>query len=315
MATLPPDAATAARSRRLGVALTLAGAALFSTKAVFVKLAYAHEVAPIALLGLRMAISLPFFVTVGLVQLRRSPPTVAMGGRGVLAAAATGLIGYYVASFTDFAGLQYVSAGMERIILFIYPTMVLIAQRTLFGVATTRTQWWATGISYAGILVAFSDADLSTGSDFWRGATLIFVSAATYSAYVIGSGRMTPRYGTIRFTTLAMVAAAVGVLTHVYVSGATLFGLAPAVYGWGVVIAIVCTVLPTYLVADGIKRTGAGDAAIIGAVGPVVTIALEYFALPDRLTPLQLAGGALVITGVVLAARARPAPLPARSRA
>ena len=306
MATLPLDGAAAARSRRLGVILTLAGAALFSTKAVFVKLAYAYDVASIQLLGLRMAISLPFFLAVGLVQMRRTVPVVAMDARGLLTAAATGLIGYYVASFTDFAGLRYVSAGMERIILFVYPTMVLVAQRVLFGVATTRTQWWATAISYVGILVAFADADASPGSGFWRGATLIFVSAATYSAYVIASGRMTPRYGTIRFTTIAMVAAALGVLMHVFLSGQTLTGLAAEVYGWGVVIAIVCTVLPTYLVADGIKRVGAGDAAIIGAIGPVVTIALEYYALPDRLTAVQLLGGALVVGGVVLAARARP---------
>ena len=303
IATAPP---ATARSRRLGVALTLAGAALFSTKAVSVKLAYQHDVAPIALLGLRMGISLPFFLAIGLVQMRRTTPSVALDARGVLTAVSTGLIGYYVASFTDFAGLRYISAGMERIILFAYPTIVLVAQRLLFGVPSTRTQWWATGISYAGILVAFSDADLSRGSDFWRGAALVAVSAVTYAAYVIASGRMTPRYGTIRFTTLAMVAAAGGVLAHVYLSGHALLGLAREVYGWGVVIALVCTVVPTYLVADGIKRVGAGDAAIIGAVGPVVTIALEYYALPDRLTAVQLIGGGLVIAGVVLAARARP---------
>ena len=299
----PPD-------RTRGVVLTLIGAALFSTKAVFIKLAYVYEVAPIELLGLRMAISLPFFLAVGAVHMRRIKPDVDMDARAVLLAVLIGLVGYYVASFTDFAGLRYVSAGMERIILFIYPTMVLIAQRVFFGTRTTTMQWVATALSYAGIVLAFSQGDTSAGSRFYRGAALVLVSAATYSVYVIGSGRMTPRYGTIRFTTVAMVAAAIGVLAHVYLSGHSLAGLATPVYGWSVVIAIVCTVIPTYLVADGIKHAGAGDAAIIGAIGPVVTIGLEYYALPDRLTPLQLVGGAMVVAGVVLAARSKPSRAP-----
>ena len=294
--------------RRRGILLTLVGAALFSTKAVFVKLAYAYEVAPIELLGLRMAISLPFFLTVGAVQMRRVKPDVEMDARAVAAAILVGLVGYYVASFTDFAGLRYISAGMERIILFIYPTMVLVAQRAFFGTRTTTMQWVARGISYAGIVLAFSQGDTSAGSDFYRGAVLVLLSAAAYSAYVIGSGRMTPRYGTVRFTTVAMVAAAFGVLAHVVLSGHSLFGQAAPVYGWSVVIAIACTVVPTYLVADGIKHAGAGDAAIIGAIGPVVTIGLEYYALPDRLTPLQLVGGAMVVAGVVVAARSKPRP-------
>ena len=303
-----PGATPAYTNRRRGIALTLLGAALFSTKAVFVKLAYGYEVAPIALLGLRMAISLPFFLAIGIYQMRQTNSDRPMDAGAVATAVAVGLVGYYVASFTDFAGLRYISAGMERIILFAYPTIVLIAQRLLFGTATTRMQWVATGVSYAGILLAFSDGRSATGPEFWRGAALVALSAVAYAAYVIGSGRMTPRYGTIRFTTVAMVAAAFGVLAHVYLSGATLFGLATEVYGWGVVIAVVCTVVPTYLVADGIKHAGAGDAAIIGAVGPVVTIALEYYVLPDRLTPLQLIGGALVIAGVVTAARNKPKP-------
>ena len=291
--------------RKRGVLLTLFGAALFSTKAVFVKLAYAYEVAPIELLGLRMAMSLPFFLVVGAVQMRRVRPDADMNAQAVLTAVLIGLAGYYVASFTDFAGLRYVSAGMERIILFIYPTMVLVAQRVMFGTRVTTMQWVATAISYAGIVLALSQGDAAAGSDFYRGVALVLVSAATYSLYVVGSGRMTPRYGTIRFTTVAMVAAAFGVLAHVYLGGRSLAGLAAPVYGWAVVIAVVCTVVPTYLVADGIKHAGAGDAAIVGAIGPVVTIALEYYVLPDRLTPLQLVGGAMVVTGVVLAARGR----------
>ena len=281
---------------------------LFSTKAVFIKLAYACSVTPIALLGLRMAFSLPFFVLIGTLQLRRRPPSVAMDARAWLATIAIGLIGYYVASFTDFLGLQYLTAGMERIILFVYPTIVLLIQRVIFGVPTSRMQWLATGLSYVGILVAFSEGDLRPGSDFWRGALLVMISAVTYAGYVVGSGRMTPVYGTIRFTTIAMVAAAVGVLTHVQLAGATLLGLAPEVYAYALVIALVCTVLPTYLVADGIKRAGASDAAIIGAVGPVATIGLEYLLLPDGLTVVQLVGGSLVVAGVVIAAKARPRP-------
>ncbi len=302
--SVPTDRAVA--SRRLGVYLTLAGAVLFSMKAVFIKLAYAYEVSPISLLGLRMAFSLPFFIAIGLYQMRFSAPRATMDARAIAVTAAIGLLGYYIASYTDFLGLQYISAGMERIILFVYPTLVLIGQRLFFETPTSRIQWVATGLSYLGIVIAFSEGDVSAGSALWRGGAWVFVSALTYAAYVIGSGQMTPVYGTVRFTTLAMLVAGVGVLTQVFLSGSPLLHLPWPVYGWAALIAVVCTVIPTYLVADGIKRAGAGDAAIIGAVGPVCTIALEYWLLPDRLTALQMLGGAVVIAGVVLAARAKP---------
>ncbi|MEL7161334.1 MAG: DMT family transporter, partial [Bacteroidota bacterium] len=123
--------------------------------------------------------------------------------------------------------------------------------------------------------------------------------------FVIGSGNYAPKIGTVRFTSLALVAASLAVLLHVYVSGHTLFGLEPGLYVYGVMLAVFCTVIPSYLVTEGIRRIGPGDAAILGAVGPVATIVLEYFILGEHLNLLQGAGAALVICGVVLIGRSK----------
>ncbi|MEO0734893.1 MAG: DMT family transporter [Bacteroidota bacterium] len=300
----PVDSA-ARRNHRIGVLLMLCGAVFFSCKAVVIKLAYQYEVSSITLLGLRMAFSLPLFLLIGYFRRERTSTHGPLTGRDVGTIIVLGIFGYYLASYTDFLGLQYLTAGMERLILFVYPTLVLLLQRLIFKTPIKPVQLVATAICYLGISVAFSGSDLRIGSGFTLGASLVFLSALLYSFFVIGSGNYAPKIGTVRFTSLALVAASLGVLTHVYVSGRTLFGLEPGLYVYGIVLAIFCTVIPSYLVTEGIRRIGPGDAAILGAVGPVATIVLEYFVLGEQLNLVQGIGAVLVICGVVLIGRSK----------
>lgn len=292
-------------ARRVGLICLLLGAVLFSSKGVIIKLAYRYEVSSISLLGLRMIFSLPLFLLIGYLRRGNRHGRAVLSIRDLITILVLGIFGYYLASYTDFLGLQYVSAGMERVILFIYPTMVLLIQRIVFGTPIRPVQWVATMICYLGIVVAFSGSDLSIGSDFVTGAGFILFSALLYSFYIIGSGRLAPRLGSVRFTSIALVTASVSVIVHVIVSGAPLLGLASAVYIYGGVMAVFCTVIPSYLVTEGVKRLGAGDAAIVGAVGPVATIVLEYVVLGDRLNLPQGVGAALIIVGVVVIGRSK----------
>jgi drug/metabolite transporter (DMT)-like permease len=301
-----PDTAIAARNRTIGLLLTLGGAVLFSCKAIVIKLAYQDfEVSSIVLLGLRMAFALPFFLTIGYLKRGRTGDQQSLTPRDFGIVVVLGIFGYYLASYTDFLGLQYLSAGMERLILFSYPTMVLLLQRMIFGIPIKPVQWGATVICYLGIALAFSGSDFTMGNKFSLGAALVLFSALLYSFYVIGSGRYTVRVGSIRFTSLALVAASVAVLSHVLLSGNSLLGLPWGLYAYGLVLAVFCTVIPGYMVTEGIRRIGASDAAILGAVGPVATIVLEYFVLAEYLNLVQGLGAALVIFGVVLIGRSK----------
>ncbi|MEM9835845.1 MAG: DMT family transporter [Bacteroidota bacterium] len=297
----------------IGVALMLIGAVMFATKAIFIKLAYHYEVSSISLLALRMGFSLPFFLLIGYVKSRRDAARPPLSWRDRITIISLGLFGYYLASYLDFLGLQYLSAGMERLILFVYPTLVLLIGRILLKTPIKSIQWVATGITYLGIIVAFSTADFSMGSSFTLGAALVFGSALTYSFFVVGSGEFAPKLGSVRFTSLAMVAAALGVLAHATVSGAEIRQLAWPVYGYGFAIAIIATVIPAYLVTEGIRRVGAGNAAILGAVGPVATIILEYLVLDESLNTSQWLGAGLIISGVIIIGRSKDKKAPRKT--
>ena len=305
-ATTPTTDAAANRHRLIGLLLTLGGAIMFSCKAIVIKLAYLDfAVSSIVLLGLRMAFALPFFLLIGYLKREKTGDQQSVSLRTFGVIILLGIFGYYLASYTDFLGLQYLSAGMERLILFSYPTMVLLLQRVIFKTPIKPVQWLATVICYAGIGLAFSGSDFSVGANFTLGAGLVFLSALLYSFYVIGSGKLTPVIGSIRFTSLAMLAACAAVLLHVVLSGNSLLGLPWGLYAYGLTLAVFCTVIPGYMVTEGIRRIGANDAAILGAIGPVATIVLEFFILGEHLNLVQGLGAALVIAGVVVIGRSK----------
>ncbi len=289
------------QQRLLAAAFIFLGALLFSTKAIFVKLAYQYGVDSISLLTLRMVFALPFFLLTARLS-RRSRSTRQPQGREWWAIIALGISGYYLASMFDFLGLRYISAGMERLILFSYPTLVLFIGAQWFGHAIRRPQWIALALTYAGIALAFvQGAQLEGGPTFWLGAALIFGSALTYAVYIAGSGQLLPLIGTFRFTSYAMLVSCTCIIIHHgLVYHWRLFHFAWPVYAYGLAMAVLATVTASFLVSEGIRRIGASNAAIIGSIGPISTIILAHFFLGESFGWLQWLGTLLVIGGVVL---------------
>jgi drug/metabolite transporter (DMT)-like permease len=289
------------RSSRLAGTLLVAAAAIaFSGKGVIIKLAYRHGVDAVTLLALRMLLSAPFFMLLGW-WASRSKDVVKLGGRDHAAIVALGFIGYYLASYFDFLGLQYVTAALERLLLFIHPTFVVLFSAMLFGRRVTGRDVFAIVISYVGIALAVG-ADLATQpGNVALGSFWVLMSALFYAAYLIGSGRIVHRVGTLRFAAYAGLVSSACVVVHFLVTrdGRLLFGQAPPVYGLALLMAVVSTVLPIVLTMEGIRRVGASHASIVASVGPLATIGLAAIFLGEPITWAQVAGAALVLTGVL----------------
>ena len=284
-----------------GILLVLAGAILFSTKAVFVKLAYQYEVSTLSLLSLRMGFAFPFFLMMGIFYTKEALPSKIKSQTWILLLLVA-LSGYYLASFFDFTGLQYIPASVERLILFTYPTMVVLLSWPLLKKVPTRVQLIALLLVYAGIFFVMKGDDMVGDQDqLLRGSFWVFLSAFTYSLFLIGSEFLIPVFGSIRFTSWSMSLACMAVFIHTWVNGeASVMGLPWQVYAYGATIAIFSTILPSYLVSAGIKRIGAGTSAIISSIGPVSTIVLAWWFLNEALTETQLIGTAIVLAGVGL---------------
>lgn len=287
-----------------GIIIALIGAICFSTKAIFVKLAYRDTaVDAVSLLALRMIFSLPFFVISAIASSSKSD-NVKFTTKQWISVAFIGCLGYYISSLLDFLGLQYVSAGIERLILFVYPTLVLIISAFIFKEKIKKLQWLAVAVTYAGLLLAFfSEASFqgTHDSNFYLGAILILACAITYAFYIVGSGRLIPSLGAAKFNSYAMSFACAAVLLHYYfTSDQSLFNLPSKVYVYSMCMALFSTVIPSYLVTEGIKRIGSDNAAIVGSVGPISTILQAYIFLYEPIAALQIVGTALVLVGVLL---------------
>lgn len=289
------------RYQLIGSAWVFFGAVLFSTKAVLVKLAYRYEVDSVSLLALRMLFALPLYLLVANWSnrgIRHQPLEKGVIWKTIF----FGLVGFYLASFLDFLGLQYLSAGMERIILFLYPTLVLILSALFLGKRITPVQVGAVVLSYVGVSIAFLGADQATTTDsFYLGAGLVFLGALSYAIYLMGTGELVPKLGTFRFTAYAMLAATAGVLLQEgIVNGFQLFSFHPMVYVYGAIMGLLATVLPSFMFTEGIRRIGSGNAAIISSIGPFSTIILEYLLLDEYFGGWQWLGAVLVVGGVLL---------------
>lgn len=290
-----------------GFLITLTGAILFSTKAIIVKLAFAHTaIDAVALLTLRMVFSLPFYLVAALVISNREG-NVRMTGRQLLYTLGLGLLGYYLSSLFDFLGLQYISAGLERLILFLYPTFAVLLTTFVFRQHLGRNQKWALVLTYIGIGIAyFGELQIDKSANFFLGSFLVFLCAVTYSGYIAFSGRLIPQVGALKFTAYAMLAATLGVFAHFLVTSGDLSLLAsPTNWGYGLLLAIIATVIPSFLLSLGLKKIGANNVAIISSIGPVSTILQAHYILGEPIFPAQLAGTALVIAGVLLLAPKR----------
>jgi drug/metabolite transporter (DMT)-like permease len=286
-----------------GFLITLIGSILFSTKAIIVKVAFANtSMDAITLLMLRMTFSLPFYI--GAIWFARQEGHSRLTTRQWLGVIGLGLFGYYLSSMFDFIGLQYVTAGLERLILFLYPTFAVFINAVVFKQPVIRTQKIALFLTYTGIGIAYLgelNIDINNPNFLW-GSFLIFLCSITYSIYIVGSGRLIPAVGATRFTAYAMLAATAGVFAHFAFKGGNFQTVKEATshFWYGLLLAIVATVLPTFMMSNGMKRIGSNNVAIISAVGPVSTIIQAHFILGEKIFPSQIAGTILVIIGVIL---------------
>ena len=275
-----------------GFVITIIGSILFSTKAILVKVAFRDtSMDALTLLMLRMTFSLPFYV--GAVWLARQKGHTPLTSRQWMSVIGLGLFGYYLSSLFDFIGLQYVTAGLERLILFLYPTFAVFINAFVFKQPVVRTQKIALLLTYTGIAIAYI-GELRIGdignSHFILGSFLIFLCSITYSVYIVGSGRLIPTVGVTRFTAYAMLSSTAGVFVH-FALGGTVQKLQEAgTHIWyGLLLAVIATVLPTFLLSNGMKRIGSNNVAIISAIGPVSTIIQAHFILGEKIFPAQIA--------------------------
>jgi drug/metabolite transporter (DMT)-like permease len=287
------------RDTGTGLLLVMIAAVAFSAKAVFVKLAYRYGVDAVTLLMLRMAFALPFFMLIALREERRA--SVRPAGRQIAAVIGLGLVGYYLASLLDFLGLQHISAGLERMILFAYPTLTVLLALLLFGQRPARLAPLALMLSYAGIALAVAHEVRLSEGHVVLGTVLVFASAVAYALYLVGSGHMIGQLGTARFTAHAMVVSSLAVIVQFLLTRDVGLAVQPApVYALAMAMAVVSTVLPAFMMSAGIRRIGAGPAAMAASIGPVSTIVLAAMFLGEPVTVLQLAGLVLVLAGVGL---------------
>ncbi|MGB2815694.1 MAG: DMT family transporter [Burkholderiaceae bacterium] len=279
-----------------GLALAVAGSVLFSGKAIVVKLAYRYDVDPLTLIALRMAFAAPFFI-VSYWWTSRGAAPLTRGDHVRLMV--LGVLGYYVASYLDFLGLQHVTAALERLILFLNPTIVLMISAFFLSKRIRRLDWIALSVAYAGIVLAFWHDVRFDGGRIALGSALVFGSAVCYALYLVIGGELVKRLGAIRLTSYAMCVSSAAVILH-FLALNPLGALRQPVpvYWLSLLNATLCTVLPVFATMLAIERIGAGRASMAAMVGPVATIGLAFVFLGEPVSIWQLAGTALVLAGV-----------------
>lgn len=300
------------RQAIIGCLFVLLGAFGFSAKAVLIKLAYgySHQLDAITLMVVRMAISLPFFLAVALWPANDSTQindAQRLNRQDWLMILGLGILGYYVASFLDFTGLQYIPAGLERLILFLYPTFVVLFTAAIQRRGITRHQALALALSYAGMILVFADNMAAMeSSELLLGSALVLASAVAFAFFLMGSGMMVKRIGSTRFTAYSMTVACLATGLHFVIHhGVEPLNLPANVYWLALIMAVFSTVLPAFFMNAGIRRIGAGSASIISSAGPIGTLALAFLFLGETLTAAQLGGTALVLIGVYVISRAK----------
>ncbi|HUQ66742.1 MAG TPA: DMT family transporter [Flavitalea sp.] len=287
----------------IGFLVTFIGAILFSTKAIIVKKAFADTgIDALTLLMLRMVFSLPFFL-VAAYLISSKTGNVKMTRTQWMQLLVLGISGYYLSAYFDFTGLQYISAGLERLILFLYPTFVLIINRIFFKQEITRIQLLALFLTYAGIAIAYYNEiqfDTANPNFFW-GSILIFACSITYAIYISGSGKVIPFIGAAKFAAYSMLIATAILFLHFILRG-DYSGVSEAKGMWtyGLLLAIMATVIPTFMLSAGLSRIGSNNVAIISGIGPVSTILQAHWVLGEKIHTGQIIGTIMVIAGVLM---------------
>lgn len=281
-----------------GLAIAIGGAILFSTKAVVAKLLYRYHIDAVTLIAFRMLFSLPVFAGVAIWKMRTQAP---LSSKDRWRIVGLGLIGYYLSSYLDFLGLQYISVGLERLILFLTPTFVLAITAVFLKRRITALEWAALGLSYCGIVLVFVH-DLAGGAGSTvLGSLFVLASAISYAIYLLGSGEMVKRVGSLRLVAYAMcVSSVAGIAQFFLLRPASLLVQPPEVYGLSLVNGVFCTILPVFMTMVAVGRIGAATASQAGMIGPVSTLFLGFLVLGEPITAVQLAGTGLVLVGIYM---------------
>lgn len=306
MDTVINPASQSRRYHAFGWAVCLASAIFFSSKAIAIKLAYQHGVDAANLLALRMAMALPIYLVLAVIywrktNVRQRTVSTQLAPKVI----AVGLMGYYLASLFDFMGLSYVSAQLERIVLFSYPLLVVILGALFFAQPLKKPVLVALPLCWLGIMVSMFGDWQGVGSNVLLGAGLILLSALTYALYTLMAKKMIHAMGGGLFTSVAMASAAIGSVLHVTLSqgGASFFGWSSEVYWYALYMAVFATVIPSYLFSEAVKRLGSDLAATSSSVGPVATSVMAVMILGEPFGVWQALGMGLVLASVAWLSR------------
>lgn len=284
---------------RTGLLMALAAAFLFSTKPILIKWLYSLGMTALPLMGLRMLLSVPVYILVGWLAWRKLPEKPAT--RQLLKAAGIGLLGYYLASYLDLKGLEYISAQLERLMLYAYPTLVIILGALFFGQAFQRHHLIALLLTYAGLLLVYGQ-DLSVAGDIrsiTTGTLLVLGSALSFAFYMLFSKNAIGRMGSLLFTSVAMGSASVATFVHYLISaGMSLPPMTTTLWLGAAALALFATVLPTFMVSEAIKRIGPARASVTGTIGPVMTTLMAVIFLNEPFGWATAVGMGLVLIGV-----------------
>ena len=290
-----------------GLLLAVLGAIAFSGKAIIVKLAYRYGVDAVTLIMLRMLFALPIFAAMAYITSRGKPPLTRKDWLGVVG---LGFTGYYLASFLDFAGLAFISASLERLILYLNPTLVMLLGWGLYQRKIKPQQMAGMAISYCGVALVFGHELAAQGSGVRSnaalGALLVFASAVSYAIYLIYSGELVKRLGALRLVGLATtVACLLCIAQFVLLRPLSAALVAPEVVWLSLLNATACTAVPVVMVMMAIERIGSGLTAQTGMVGPLSTILMGVLILGEPFTAWVAAGTVLVIAGIFVFSRAK----------
>lgn len=302
MSALAPSAAS---YRAVGLLLAAGAVVAFSVRPILIKLAYEYVRDPVTLIALRMLFALPFFVAAAFWP-RRGERPAPISRRDAWTIAFLGFLGYYLASFLDFLGLQYITAGLGRLILFLYPTIVVTITWLVLRKPAGARELLALVASYAGLGLVLARSIQGQHDHLALGAGLVFGSAVAYAVYLVMGTGIIRRVGSMRFTAWALTVASILCIAQFLVlRPLAALALPWQVYALAIAMAVFATVLPTFMTAEALKRVGPNEVAIMGALGPVTTIALGWVGLDERMTAVQIAGALLVLGGVMLVSVSR----------
>lgn len=280
----------------VAVVFTFTGIVFFSTKSIFIKKAYAHGVDPVSLMFLRMLIAAPVYMAIQVLNRASMQP---MSKYDLALTLLTGVVGYYIASILDLHGLVYISASLERMILYLFPSFVLIISVLFFKHKLSMVEIAAFVFSYLGILVLYIQDFAIGGPLITLGSAFVLASAVAFAVFVVASGRLIARVGAVQFTSVSMLGASTAIAIHYGVdSHSGIYQFQAEVYYYAVLLALICTVLPSYLINMGIKSIGAPKAALLSTCSPLITVVLAYVFLSEAFGEYHVYGFILVIVGM-----------------